>query len=160
MSTAQAEPEVVPQDSPAKSNIIADMLNKRKDEQDPVTQLRSYGDRLDSMINNTDVGEYLVDDLMTAWKELNPTAGNDEFSHLKTQLSQAVNSPEPESAIEGFKQDLLIAKMRQLGISDDQDQPPVGESYKAKIDKYRRLIKESTVVSPTKTLREKLGLPA
>jgi len=157
----QEDPEqdipVQPEARPAKLSSMSDMVKNIKSNKDPETQLRSYGEKLDHMIKNTDV-EYIADDLMAAWKELNPTAGKDEFSHLKNQLAQAVNSPDAESAIKGFKKDLLISKMKQLGITPKET--PVGESYKAKIDKYRKLIKESAIVSPTKKLREKLGLPA
>ena len=171
---APAAPEVVPQEDPAaqdtpfqpearpaKLSSMADMVRNRKAKKDPSAQLSSYENELESMIQNTDVGPTLVAKLMSAWQELNPAAGDDEFIHLKNQLKQAVSSPDAESAIEGFKKDLLIAKAKQLGLGGGEEQPPVGESYKAKIDRYKKLIKESTVMStPTKNLREKLGLPA
>ena len=156
------EAEEIPTEVPGAGPLSSMLRNRKAQVKSPVESpeqaLRSYGDKLDSMIKRTDVGEYLVDELMSAWKKLNPTSGDDEFSHLKNQLTQSVDSLDAESAIEGFKKDLLIAKMRQLGLAQPE---AVGESYKRKIDRYRKLIKESSMnVAPTKRLREKLGLPA
>jgi hypothetical protein len=162
---------IPPESKPAKASSMAEKMAERKARLAAGAEpdsLSKYAREIQSVVDAHDpMDDKLRQALITQWVKLKTQMLGDEGKawdegDVKEREFKSNLQQDPEAAISSLRDELIDMKKQILGgASPEATAPPVGESYKAKIDKYRKLIKESSMnVAPTKRLREKLGLPA
>lgn len=159
---APPTPQVVP---PAKVGL-GDRLKSLKAKKDPaaaVTQAAptQMDQNQEDPINMTDMDDFKhavlgnkdVKNLQAMWLHM--------IRKIKSQVGEEPDdAKEADEVMQKSPEDIQtdLIKMKRHLLQQNQ---PVGESYKSKIDKYLKLIKENNFpVSQAAQLRERLGLPS
>ena len=162
----RAAPEVaptMPEAKPANLSSIKDILRKKKEAQaqaqaqaqnaSPEEQLKGYADHINKIVGSHDE-EQLPKVMAKEWFKIaadvmGADKAGDEVENLLKSWNDAV-ATDPAAAVKMMQDELIDIKKKQLA--------PKAESFKDKVDRYVRMIKETKSNNPNKGLRDKLGL--
>ena len=147
------EEQPVQPEKPVKSSKLSDLRNRS-----PQSKFETFHKALDKVISNLGANNpELAENLMDKWIAIKSKTSKDPYKESEPRRKQLDSdiANNAEGAISDFKQELLEMKAKELGLPTGNSEP-VEESLITMIQKYKKLIKESSV--PTKSLRERLGL--